>query len=381
MKKLLLTLSTAGALSLLTAGDISAVKVKDIHDFDSAKYSTVYVYPQTTLSFQDKVANEINKDRKAKAVQVAIVYTDKQIAFNLKWYDETKSFQNTTTNQSFADGAAIQLPVNYKDGSKLPYIGMGSKGREVVVHLQKATDPLYEPNGNGDIAHQLNRYNVHAFNDEATGREDLKKFDEKVASLGVAKYQRSFISAGFRSMTQIKDGSSGFQGDMEYKTSFFGEDKVWSATFVRSLKDEYLNLNSDAFPLAIAVWDGEKRGRDGLKHLSSWLTVDLKGSSEKLTKEMNNVPGNIEAGKELAENFCSGCHRFGESNFAPAFMAPNLDNIGGYATPAYIKESIVHPNAVVVPGYNRNAHPATPWYIEDGASGRMSTRTSGKDLG
>lgn len=55
-------------------------------------------------------------------------------------------------------------------------------------------------------------------------------------------------------------------------------------------------------------------------------------------------------------------------------MAPSLVNVGGYSTAAYLRESILKPSAVVVPGYNRNAHKNTPWYtIEKGK--RVSTMT------
>jgi complex iron-sulfur molybdoenzyme family reductase subunit gamma len=48
-------------------------------------------------------------------------------------------------------------------------------------------------------------------------------------------------------------------------------------------------------------------------------------------------------------------------------MAPELTNIGGYSTVAYLRESILKPSAVVVPGFNRNAHPNFPWYnLENG---------------
>ena len=58
-------------------------------------------------------------------------------------------------------------------------------------------------------------------------------------------------------------------------------------------------------------------------------------------------------------------------------MAPNLSNIGGYATSNYLMESIIDPDAVVVPGYNVNAHSNTPWYNFDAVTKtRKSTMPS-----
>jgi len=53
-------------------------------------------------------------------------------------------------------------------------------------------------------------------------------------------------------------------------------------------------------------------------------------------------------------------------------MAPNLSEVGGQNTAGYIKESLLDPSAVIVPGYNRNAHPDYKWYeLVDGK--RVST--------
>jgi complex iron-sulfur molybdoenzyme family reductase subunit gamma len=90
------------------------------------------------------------------------------------------------------------------------------------------------------------------------------------------------------------------------------------------------------------------------------LTADTKGDAVK--------------GKEAAmTNGCNGCHQI-EATDPKSFMAPSLKNIGGYSTSGYLRESILKPSAVVVPGYNRNAHVNTPWYnLEKGK--RVSTMT------
>jgi len=115
--------------------------------------------------------------------------------------------------------------------------------------------------------------------------------------------------------------------------------------------------------------------RDGLKLLSSWIPVKLgdEKGGDALVTELTTAPkGDVENGKNLVmQNGCMGCHYIpGMSQ--PGYMAPGLANIGGYSTDAYLKESMVDPNAIVVPGYNRNAHPNTPWYnVIDGK--RQST--------
>ena len=316
------------------------------------KATTIHLYPQTTVKMNDKKANTLNKNAKAKEAQVKAIYDGKNIAFLLEWPDGTKSIQQGYRSDVYADGFAVQFPIDYKDPKKLPYIGMGSKGRPVIIHLQKAVWPIYEPNGNGNVSDQQNILSKNKF-----GKE-IKAYKKRVAKLAVKDYQRSFISEGFRSMTEIKDKSEKFSADMSYSN------KSWKGTLIRPLKDSYLNLKG-SFPVAFAVWDGSKLNRDGLKLLSSWLPVKLVGESggEKLVLELTApIKGDVKNGKNLVmQNGCMGCHYIPGMS-TPGYMAPGLANIGGYATVAYLRESIVEPNAVVVPGYNRNAHPNTPWY-------------------
>lgn len=318
------------------------------------------VYPQTTIKLNDKIANELNSHNGSKNIKVKALYNDKEIAFLIKWKDKTLSIQKGYRSDSFGDGVAVQFPVHYSDPNKLPYIGMGSEGREVLIHLQKAAPNTYEPNGHGDVAHQVNRHNTNYFG------EDLAKFDSEVKDIAVVDYERTFISAGFRSMTEVKDGSVDSNMEMMYNIT----KGCWKSTLSRPLKDEYLNLDSPAFPVAFAVWDGDKRNRDGLKLLSGWNSVQLEGreGGDKLVSALNDeVKGDVANGKVQFQTNCAACHNTKDFNMAPPYMAPNLSNIGGQATVGYLVESIKEPNAVVVPGYNRNAHKNTPWYnLENG---------------
>ena len=331
--------------------------------WEAAKGTEVDLYPQTTITLNDAKANRVNAKDKAKKATVKAIYDGKNIAFLMVWPDGTRTVQSGYRSDVYGDGFAVQLPVSYADPKKLPYIGMGSEGRPVVIHLQKAVTATYEPNGNGDVGMQQNVLSKNRF-----GKE-VEAYHRAIGKLAVKDYQRSFVSEGFRSMTEIKDGSEKFDADMKYGK------KEWMGTVTRPLKDAYLNLDNGAFPVAFAAWDGARMQRDGLKLLSQWVPVKLEGrkGGEALVEELTGAPkGDAENGKTLVmQNGCMGCHYIpGMSQ--PGWMAPGLANIGGYSTKAYLKESMVDPNAVVVPGYNRNAHPNTPWYnVVDGK--RVST--------
>jgi mono/diheme cytochrome c family protein len=368
MKKLLLSGAVAGLLaSSLSSANIEATKTEhslaEISTMSplwkSAKVVEVGLFPQTTIKMNDKKANELNADNKSKVAKVQALYNDKEIAFLVRWKDNTLSIQKGYRTTSYGDGFAVQFATDFSNPEKLPYIGMGSEGREVFVHLQKAAPNTFEPNGKGNVELQVGRKNSPYFN------EDLKKFDEAVKNEGVVDYERNFVSAGFRSMTQVREGVESNM-NMIYNM----KRDCWKGSLSRELKDEYLDLNAPAIPVAFAVWDGGKNNRDGLKLLSGWNSVTLSAGGEKLVSALNDeVKGDVANGKAQYDMNCAACHDV-------PFMAPSLANIGGYASAGYLKESITEPSAVVVPGYNRNAHKNTPWYNIDENGNRVSTMPS-----
>ncbi len=376
MKKLLSTLVSVGVVttSLMAANAaITAVKVDDSLsrvNFSSpvwakAKFSDVTLYPQTTIKMNDKNANALNEGNKAKTAKVAAVHNGNDIAFMIKWADGTVNIQQGYKTDVYGDGFAVQFAEKFDEPNALPYIGMGSAERPVMVHLQKAAKGVYEPNGKGDVSYQVNRNQTDLFNKE------LAAFDAKVKQMGSNDYERTFVSEGFRSMTEIKDGSNrsyarlGRDGDN------------WAGTLSRPMKDGYVNLHAGAIPVAFAVWDGGKMGRNGLKLLSSWVSVKIEGEKggDALIEALGTpAKGDAAAGKEaVAANGCNGCHQV-EATDPANLMAPGLANIGGYATAGYLRESLVNPSAVVVPGYNRNAHSNYMWYMEENGK-RTSTMT------
>lgn len=369
MKKLLTTILSLGvaASAALASNSITAVKVSDVSDasaWTKAKFSNVMLYPQAAIHMNDKNANAANEGNKAKKADVAALYDGKNIALMIKWADGTKNVQALNSSDTYSDGFALQFAGVAKKAGALPYIGMGSDGRPVVVHLQKATEKVYEPNGNKDVSTQLNRQQTAVFGQE------LAEYDAKVTSLAKTDYERVFVGEGFRSLTEIKDGS------VQSNASMTHANNTWTATLVRPLSDAYMK-STGTVPVAIAVWDGSKLGRNGLKNLSSWVSVNLDGmkpDAKIVAETTEESKGDAAKGKEaVGANGCVGCHQI-ETTDAPNLMGPSLTNVGGYSTAAYLRESILKPSAVIVPGYNRNAHANTPWYnIEKGK--RVSAMT------
>jgi cytochrome c2 len=361
--------NSIGAINAKRVGNINISTISPSDGiWKSAGATTVILYPQQTIKLNDAKANKLNAANLAKKVQVSAVYSSNAVAFRLVWSDPTQDTLSGIKSDVYGDGFAIQLPVSFNDPKKLPYIGMGSDGRPVVVSLMKAVTTHYEPNGKGDVANQINTSNMNFFGDE------LKQQKAKIASLGDLQYVKSFISEGFRSMTEIKDGSA----KVGMKMSYNSKTKQWTGVVAKSLNDGTINLSSHgAIPVSLAIWDGGKMNRGGIKNISSWTAVKLQGKSgdDALVKELTATPtGNAVTGKAQAEAMCTACHTLSDTKKAAnAYMAPNLKDIGGYSTNAYLAESIKDPNAVVVPGYNKNAHKSMIWYNVDPKTGKRTS--------
>ncbi len=368
MKKIAILALTCNVVFGLSSAMAESIVVSKVSDnllqinlnskvWQGVKEQSFVAYPQTTIEMIDADVMKLNADNKAKKITVKALSDGKNIAFLLQWKDASKSVQEGYSSTAYGDGFAVQFPVKL---DTLPYIGMGSDTRPVIVHLQKATGKTYEPNGNKDVYHQVSSSNQNAF------EKDLKAYKEDVDTLGNGDYQRAFISEGFRSMTQIKDKSEVAMMQMHYSHG------TWRGIIVRQLKSANLDLSKGAFPVSFAFWDGSKKNRDGVKVLSQWIGVAMQGSSAKLSylDELNG--GDTQKGEQVMLENCSSCHQYKEVKNAPNFMAPNLTNIGGYSNTAYLIESIINPSAVVVPGYNVTSHPSYPWYSVDDKGVRTS---------
>jgi len=357
----LLTLTATAAISLAAADFITAVKTDKL-DAAKVKLENVTLYPQTTIGNNDKEATAKMKGVKALSAKAGASFNDKEMMVVVKWKDATNSKQTLTSTKLFGDAVAVQFPTSCMEADKLPYIGMGSEGRQVSVFLQKNIEAVYPVAEKTDFTMQQVRQNLNMFGDE------LKKKEAAQKALASSKYNKVFVAEGFRSMTEVKD-AKGYEMSMTYKA---GE---WTAVFKKPLNDDYSKA-CDVTPMAIAIWDGAKDGRNGNKWLSSWTPVQMKDSPKAkadIAKITEKSKGNVANGKKLASENCAACHTMGDMKAPMAYMAPDLSNIGGYSTAAYLKESMVAPSAVVVPGYNKNAHPSGVWYNVDDKGTRTST--------
>lgn len=280
--------------------------------------ATIVAAAQRTVLLMDKDANAY---RQAKPIMVeARALTDgERLAVHLSWADSTHDRIRFGGTHAFGDSVAIEMPLEFGAGKRLPYVGMGDPEAHVLISMMRAI-----------VANEL-------------GKKDLRK--------------GTYVGAGFGSLTRAD--LDWLKMDMQYSEA----DKGWRAVFVRPWSTADHDIARPLVPFAIAIWDGSKHQRGGNKFLSRWrvlVSPDKKAEPEYMEELAYGYNpgevGNAAVGKALAGAVCSACHRFADKNTAPPQLAPELSNIGVISNYAYLRDSISKPNEIIVPVLNLNRH-------------------------
>jgi DMSO reductase family type II enzyme heme b subunit len=289
--------SMAHADEAILAKQISGRLPPDPDDalWQTAPATTVRVYPQNTVRLPDKITE-------AGTVTVRALYSAEEVALRLEWSDAAA--ENVRGVGKFADAAAVQWPVQFGPGVRLPYVGMGNPGDPVTLWLWRAD--------------------------------------------GTAE---TLAAEGFGTLTaQTPDG---IQAQGAWK------DGRWRVVFRRKLAagGEYCvrvdSAKQGLVPVALAVWNGAASQRDGAKRLSAWQMLRFeKGAADARYAEqlVASIKGDPTAGQRLMmEKGCAACHAFPGNSAQPA-VGPDLSYAGGIHHADYLLESIAEPSRVIVPG-------------------------------
>jgi complex iron-sulfur molybdoenzyme family reductase subunit gamma len=185
---------------------------------------------------------------------------------------------------------------------------------------------------------------------------------------------REAIGAGFGTLARSDLG--GVAGGLRRDPSGQG----WRALFVRPLSKAGVELGRGLVPFAVAIWDGAASERGGNKALTGWkyirlgrFPLDPAYLAELSWGFAPGDTGDPRKGKELFEGMCGACHAAGPGSVAPPGIAPDLSRIGVIASPAYLRDSIVSPSAVIVPSPNPAQHqdraatpaPGAAWPLDE----------------
>ncbi len=273
----------------------------------------VPVAPQRTIRLHDKKANEALATAATRTIAVRAATDGRDLAIWIAWSDATEDLAADETDV-FGDAAALQFPLRFGAGTMLPYVGMGDDALPVALYLQRAAR-------GGPLA-------------------------------------REAVAKGFGSSTRAELG--GVRVAMRHDAGR----AIWRAVFVRPITTPAHDLAARGLvPFAVAVWDGARNERGGNKSLSGWKLlrmprqqVDPAYASELAWGRGPDAAGDLARGKRLVETICAACHVAGERRTARPGIAPDLSAIGAIATPAYLRDSIVAPSAVLVPDPNTQQH-------------------------
>jgi len=287
--------------------------------WDTLPAATATAAPQLTVRLHDRQANEALARAATRPIRLRAATDGAQLAVVVEWSDATEDRALPDATDVYGDGAALEVPLRFGAGRRLPYVGMGDAGEQVAIYLQRA------------------------------------------AAGGVVA--REAVGAGFGSLTRADLG--GARMAMRHDPAA----KAWRALFLRPLVARGHDLRVGLVPFSVAVWDGSRQERGGNKALTRWkfLRLPARPLDAAYLAEVSwgHAPGDLGSvarGKDLVEGQCTACHAVGESRQAVPGLAPDLSAIGVISTPAYLRESIVAASAVLVPSPN-------PWQHQDRAKG------------
>jgi complex iron-sulfur molybdoenzyme family reductase subunit gamma len=290
----------------------------------------VLAAPQRTIRLHDKAANAALAAAAPRRLEVRAATDGQDLAVVLDWDDDSEDRAGDDLTDRYGDAAALQLPLRFGAGVRLPYAGMGDDEQRVAVFLERAS-----PAG---------------------------------TSL------RSAVGNGFGTLTRADLGP--LRGALRYDRSR----RSWRALFVRPLAAAGLDLRHGLVPFAVAAWDGAARERGGNKALSGWKFLRLPGQpldeaylAEQAWGHRAGDLGDPGRGRALFESGCAICHATAVHHDAAPGLAPDLSSIGLIATPGYLRDSIRAPSAVIVPNPNPRQHqdragrdPRLPWPVDEG---------------
>lgn len=294
-----LPLASAGdAAAFISAKQTSAEPPLDPLDpaWEKLAPTQVTLYPQASVAPGSAEGGTLN-------AKVRALYNGKTLALHVEWPAARQS--TTRSIGEFADGVALQWPLRYGPGIRLPYVGMGHGGTAASLWLWRA--------------------------------------DGSVETLA---------AEGFGTLTaQAPDG---------VKANGAWRDGKWQAVFTRSLAPStdgqharFDPAKQGIVPVALALWNGEAKERNGKKRLSAWqaLRFEKAMANEAYLRSFSAAAnGNAENGKRLmTEKGCAGCHTFPGNPTRPT-VGPNLTYVGGINHADYLLESIAKPSRIIVPG-------------------------------
>jgi DMSO reductase family type II enzyme heme b subunit len=318
--KALIVAFTLGMFAVANAADIKAVKVtgsiptNSDDPFWSERYGPTALKHVIIDMDPQMITNPMWPNPSTKYVFAKAATNGKEIAVHLEYNDATRN-DIMVQSQQYKDQVAIMFPVN-QSGEEPPFT-MGGDGERVNIWQWKATwnkegtsrssmqdleDQyaymvmgsgsyyMYEPEGklSGiDTAHQSGTKTASAKN---RGAADISKRSTNI-DFGMGKNEGNFnpgratgniLSDAAMRVSAVEDlNAEGFstlttQAHQDVDGAGNWRNNRWAVVFKRSLTTSDQNdtqFSGSKTPMAIAIWNGGNKERNGQKAVTQWNTL------------------------------------------------------------------------------------------------------------
>jgi DMSO reductase family type II enzyme heme b subunit len=311
---------TLGIFTVANAADIKAVKVSGAipisadDPFWSERYGPTALKHVVIDMDPQMITNPMWPNPAVKYVFVKAATNGKEIAVHLEYNDATRN-DIMVTSQQYKDQAAIMFPVN-QSGEEPPFT-MGGDGERVNIWQWKATWSnegttrgsmqdmedqyaymamgsgsyyMYEPDGklSGiDTAHQSGT-KTGSYKNRGAG--DISKRSTNI-DFGMGQNEGVFnpgratgniLSDASMRVSAVEDlNAEGFstlttQAHQDVDGDGNWRNNRWAVVFKRSLSTGDANdtqFKGSKTPMAIAIWNGGNKERNGQKAVTQWNTL------------------------------------------------------------------------------------------------------------
>ena len=192
-----------------------------------------------------------------------------RLYIRLEWSDDTRDMATDRTTD-FSDSAAIEYPVT--PGEQVPSFCMGDPDAPVNIWQWKASwQAAVEGGGPVDVTDTYPNMQVDLYPFE----DDNTFYPSRAAGNVPARVARTspvdnLLAGSFGTLTAAPDQM--VQGTGEWQNG------KWRVVLARDFRvtGEYTQFSEgENTSIAFAVWDGAKQERDGMKSVSSFVTLDV----------------------------------------------------------------------------------------------------------
>jgi len=318
--KVLIVAFTLGMFAVANAADIKAVKVKGAiptapdSPFWSERYGPTALKHVIIDMDPQMITNPMWPNPATKYVFVKAATNGKEIAVHLEYNDPTRN-DIMVTSQQYKDQAAIMFPV--KPSGEEPPFTMGGDGERVNIWQWKATwnnegktsssmqdmeDQykymamgsagyyMYEPDGKLSGIDTAHKSGTKSGSRKSQGAGNIAKRATNI-DFGMGQNEGVFnpgratgniLSDATMRVSAVEDlNAEGFstlttQAHQDVDGEGNWRNNRWAVVFKRALKTGDANdtqFSGGKTPMAIAIWNGNNKERNGQKAVTQWNTL------------------------------------------------------------------------------------------------------------